>query len=1062
MSNSHKNGGLREEGEPRMENLKREHNRSRGTTEDFARQHEFLESIMETSPDGIISVDVFGNITFANREAEKVLRLSKSAKTDRTYDSPQLQITDFSGGHFPDENLPFELVKKSLQGVFGIRYAIKHEEGPMTYLSVNATPLLDGDGKFNGMVATIADITEMHLARQELHRKNAEMEQLFNVSAPLCLINDDFEITRVNDSFCQTFQVEREEIIDRKCYEIWQGPICNTAACMLKSICAGTESDSYEVRREFPDKRNKEYLVQAKPYRDEAGNIIGIVESFTDISERKAAEGLLKREKEWSERIVNNAPNIIVGLGERSKIIVFNHYAERLTGYKAEEVIDREWVEIFIPAELRETIYRVWDDIVENKLVDHHFENEIITKSGEKRLIDWSNTILTEDEEFRMVLSLGTDITARRQAEGALKESEALLKATGNIARVGGWELDATTGKVSWTEETYRIHEVPLDYGPPLQEAISFFHPEDRGTLANAIECALKKGEPYDLELRFITGKGKELWTRTVCKPQIVDGKVVTLKGIFHDITERKKAEEALKSKLALLQIAGETARFGGWSVDLRQNICTWSDEVADIHEMPHGYAPKLEEGISFYSPEWRAKITQVFTDCAEKGIPYDEEMEIITRTGKRIWVRAIGRAVKDDRGDIVHVEGSFQDISEQKKVLESLKKSETFIKAVLDNLPIGVAVNSIDPEVKFSYMNDEFPKIYRTTRERLAGPDSFWDAVYEGAEFRAELRQRVLDDCASGDPRKMRWTEVPITRRGEETTYITAQNIPIPNQSLMISMVVDITERKRTEEEIRRLNLELEDRVAERTAQLEASNRELEAFSYSVSHDLRAPLRAIDGFSKFLVEDYADKLDNDGKRFIAVIRKNASKMDQLILDLLDLSRVSRSDINLIPVDMQAIVQSMYQEMASKDQKIAFETTIDKMPPVLCDISLIKQVWQNLIGNALKYSAKSANKKIGIGAYEANNEVVFFVRDHGAGFNEKYRHKLYGVFQRLHREDEFPGTGVGLAIVKRIVQRHGGKVWAEGKVDEGATFYFSLPRRERENSTRQKQMEGLG
>jgi len=225
----------------------------------------------------------------------------------------------------------------------------------------------------------------------------------------------------------------------------------------------------------------------------------------------------------------------------------------------------------------------------------------------------------------------------------------------------------------------------------------------------------------------------------------------------------------------------------------------------------------------------------------------------------------------------------------------------------------------------------------------------------------------------------------------------------------------------------------------------LKAANHELEAFTYSVSHDLRAPLRAINGFSKFLLEDYTEKLDDEGKRFISTICENATKMDRLITDLLNLSRISKSEMRWTKIDMTTIVRSMFSEMATKEEQNIFDVTIHKMPKVFCDFSLIKQVWQNLIGNALKYSSKSATKKIEIGAVEEENEITFFIQDEGAGFNQEYKHKLFGLFQRLHHENEFEGTGVGQAIVQRIVARHGGRVWAEGEINKGAKFYFALP-----------------
>ena len=243
--------------------------------------------------------------------------------------------------------------------------------------------------------------------------------------------------------------------------------------------------------------------------------------------------------------------------------------------------------------------------------------------------------------------------------------------------------------------------------------------------------------------------------------------------------------------------------------------------------------------------------------------------------------------------------------------------------------------------------------------------------------------------------------------------------------------------------------NAQLYSALRERTAQLEAVNRELEAFSYSVSHDLRAPLRAIDGFSRFLLEDYEEKLDTEGKRLLNVIRSNTQKMDHLISDLLALSRVTRNELIISVIDMRTMADSIYREIVPDSVGGKFHFNVDQIPDAYGDPSFMRQVWYNLLSNAVKYTMPKENCEITVGGYDENEFHVYFIKDNGVGFNPEYTHKLFGVFQRLHKSEEFEGTGVGLAIVQRIVHRHGGTVWAEGKTGEGALFYFSIPRKER-------------
>jgi len=246
--------------------------------------------------------------------------------------------------------------------------------------------------------------------------------------------------------------------------------------------------------------------------------------------------------------------------------------------------------------------------------------------------------------------------------------------------------------------------------------------------------------------------------------------------------------------------------------------------------------------------------------------------------------------------------------------------------------------------------------------------------------------------------------------------------------------------------ERVKRHAEELELRVRERTSELQAANRELESFSYSVSHDLRVPLRAIDGYSQMLEEDYARALDDEGRRLLGVIRENSQRMGALIDDLLAFSRLGRKPITASGIDMNSLVAEVLRELRPAAATNGLKTTIADLPPASGDRTLLKQVWVNLLSNAIKFSGRNAQPVIEVDGNSNGTENVYRVRDNGAGFDMQYYGKLFGVFQRLHGQDEYPGTGVGLAIVQRVVARHGGRVWAEGKINAGATFYFALPK----------------
>jgi signal transduction histidine kinase len=256
---------------------------------------------------------------------------------------------------------------------------------------------------------------------------------------------------------------------------------------------------------------------------------------------------------------------------------------------------------------------------------------------------------------------------------------------------------------------------------------------------------------------------------------------------------------------------------------------------------------------------------------------------------------------------------------------------------------------------------------------------------------------------------------------------------------------ISDIEDQRRIEIELRTLNAELEDRVAARTSALESANKELESFSYSVSHDLRSPLRAISGFSNLLWQDHKDHLDEEAQRKLGIIRGQAERMGQLIDDLLAFSRLGRKAIEPTELDMAELVQNTFRRLHNGEDG-SVEFNVGKLPCATADRRLLEQVWSNLLSNAIKFSEREEKPVVEVGGIVEEAENIYYVRDNGAGFDPRYRDKLFGVFQRLHDESEFPGTGVGLALVHRIITRHGGRIWADSKPGDGATFHFSLPR----------------
>jgi PAS domain S-box-containing protein len=299
-------------------------------------------------------------------------------------------------------------------------------------------------------------------------------------------------------------------------------------------------------------------------------------------------------------------------------------------------------------------------------------------------------------------------------------------------------------------------------------------------------------------------------------------------------------------------------------------------------------------------------------------------------------------------------------------------------------------------------------------------------------------------------DYRSFYHTEYRMRRHDGEYRWMAVHGVPVLDSGggirEWVATCADIQDRKQAEEEIRALNEELEQRVVQRTEELEAANRELEAFAYSVSHDLRAPLRAVDGFSRILLEEYSPELPEKARHYLTVSRKNAVQMGELIDDLLAFSKLSRHPLSMQQIAPRDLVRQALDELHADQEGRRIQITVGDLPPCEGDPRLLKQVLINLLSNGFKYTRTQEIARIEVGALTppGGHSPIYYVRDNGIGFDMRYADKLFGVFQRLHGAQEYPGTGVGLAIVQRIVQRHGGQVWADAAVNQGATFYFVL------------------
>jgi PAS domain S-box-containing protein len=473
--------------------------------------------------------------------------------------------------------------------------------------------------------------------------------------------------------------------------------------------------------------------------------------------------------------------------------------------------------------------------------------------------------------------------------------------------------------------------------------------------------------------------------------------------GSFADhIGARRKADQTFSGKALT---SGRVARSG---VD-----GTYEIKGRSVVAVPLRFEQRILGVLTIDSSRWR-----VFTEADI------DALELVGGVGSAALRRASEFAAKK-----YQIQDQFAEIATLQERFDVYMKNSPAIAFLKDS------------EGHYLYVNRGFGGL---PEEELLGKTAFDWLPHQQAE---EMRKRDQAVLESGEASESLET-IPGPNGGLQSFLLLRFKVPdASGRNFLGGIAVDITDRIRAEEEIRKLNAELERRVEERTAELARANRELESFSYSVSHDLRTPLRAIDGYARMLHEDYHDQLDQEARRLLHTIRVNTARMNELISDLLSFSRLSRlpleADTN---VDLSTLARQTVEEIVPEDVRRNMTFQVEPTTPVRVDPAMIRQVLQNLLSNAVKFTAPRREPRIDFGGYSENQREVFFVRDNGVGFDMRYAGKLFGVFQRLHHQDEFDGTGVGLAIVKRVIERHGGEVWAESDLNRGSTFFFTIPR----------------
>ena len=922
------------------------------------------------------------------------------------------------------------------------------------------------------------------LNAEAIERRDAEA--VSRLAAEILTSTSDGVITTTLEGIITTWNPGAERILGYTAQEAIGAPVLMLippeymaqATEILSTIGRGERVEHFETVRVRKGSGKANVSVTISPLKDTSGRTDGAASILHDITGRKQAEEALHASEARFRTMANSIPHLAWIARADGFIHWYNEPWYEYTGTTPEGMEGWGWQTVHDPEVLPKVMQR-WTNAIGS---GQPFEMEIPLRGANGTF----RTFLTRvrpltDTEGRVVQWFGTntDVDELKQMQESLRASQVRLNSALAAGAIGTWTWDLVNDSLAADEFTARMFSIEPDAaakGLPAEVYLQAVLEEDQPQVADGLAHAIESCGFYDIEYRVRQKTGGLRWLQAKGRVEgDTAGNALRFHGAVMDITERKRTE----------------GRFRRLVDSNAQGVIFWNTKgeitgANDAFLRIVGYTREDQQAgrigwATMTPPEYAHLDRRSLEELGTKGTCTPFEKEFIRKDGSRVPI-LLGAAAFEDSPD----EGVcfLLDITERKQTDQVLHESEEHFRFLND---LSEATRTlVDPKLIMSVTAQMLGKHLRVSRCAYA------DVEQDGEWF--TILHDYTDDCASTVGRyqlslfgaravaTLHRAQTLIIRNveaellpGEGADMFNAISIkaiitcPLVREgglrammavhqttardwtSAEVTIVQDVVERcwamvgRRTaEEKVQQLNAELEQRVIERTAQLEVANKELEAFSYSVSHDLRAPLRAVDGFSQAVMEDYGSQLPEEGRRLLRVIRDGAQRMGALIDDLLQFAQLSRQPLNGRVVDTARLVRDVFQDLGPEREGRQIEICVHDLPPCRGDPALLKQVWVNLVSNALKYTRKRERALLEIGCLREKNEDVYFVRDNGTGFDMRYAHKLFSVFQRFHRAEDYEGTGVGLAIVQRVIHRHGGRVWADAAVERGATFYFTL------------------
>lgn len=742
---------------------------------------------------------------------------------------------------------------------------------------------------------------------------------------------------------------------------------------------------------------------------------------FSKLENRLGIEIIRKKAEEEFNMFFQYSPDILCITSPEGKFSKVNPAFIQLMGYTEQELTYQPFSNFVYDAD-EENTYKEFNETKTGKRQANGFVNRYVTKSGEKKWISWNSSQVFGTEG--LVFAYGRDVTEK-------KELEDLLEQANQLAQIGGWEYDLKTQEIYWSAITRSIHEVEGEYNPDLKEALEFYHEGDhRDNIVEVLNRAIEYHQKWDLELIIITANKKEKWIRIIGEPEVKDGKCIKIVGSFQDINERKLAELELQKVFKERNSILENISDGFFSVDNKWIVNYWNEKAEILLQTTRSEI--INKSL------WNVFTEQLNTDSyknyhlameQQKPVYFDDFYSAINK-----WFEI--SAYPSENGLSVF----FKDTTERKKNEELIKESNERFEMVAQATNDAIWDYNVNENIL--YWGGGFQKLFQHNITKIKPT---FELLLEN--IHPDDRQRVAQKIEGymKDASLNNWREEYRFLKGDGTyAYVIDRAIFLRDSrgevTRVIGAMTDITYRKEIEESLKELNTTLDERAKE----LAKSNAELEQFAYVASHDLQEPLRMITSFMTLLSNKYGGQLDEKANKYVHFAVDGAERMRQIILDLLEFSRAGKLEQEHKKTSIKEIIEEacLLQRKAidEKKAKIVFKD----LPDVQIFQVPYLQVFQNLIGNALKYTDQSRTPKISVSGKLTKNVYTIAVKDNGIGIDKTHFDKIFVIFKRLHTKVEFKGTGMGLAIVKKIIENYGGKIWVESEPGKGSTFYFTI------------------